>query len=119
MKFPYALLLALASCVNHNLDNSTGQSLRAAATFCQKPAGEMEWFQSLLLRMETDAGLRGDIYAVSIDGNLIFIHQPAIMSCLGCVLYDCSGNKIAASAVDPKKVIAGMKEENRIFYPYR
>lgn len=45
MKFPYALLLALASCVNHNLDNSTGQSLRAAATFCQKPAGEMEWFQ--------------------------------------------------------------------------
>jgi len=89
-----------------------------ATALCQKTGVEMQWFSILLQRAETDASLRGDIYAVSVDGHIIFAHQPMIMSCFGCVLYDCGGKKLDMANVDHAKVVAGMREENRIYSAY-
>ena len=109
-------LLFLVSCADHKFDNSSAQeSMTMAAVLCQKTVAEMVWFQDLLNRIEADESLRGDIYAVSIDSRIIFAHQPLIMSCYGCVLYDCNGNRIDMATVDHEKVVAGMVGRNRIY----
>jgi hypothetical protein len=108
--------LLLISCADHKFDtSSTEESLTMAGALCQKTRVEMVWFQSLLTRIETDELLRGDIFAFSVDGRIIISHQPLIMSCYGCVLYDCDGNKIDMATVNHEKVVAGMKAENRIY----
>ena len=78
----------------------------------------MKWYKDLLDDMEKDEALLGHIYAASIDGNMVFIHQPMIMSCLACVLYDCDGNKIDIATLDHEKLRVEITFENRIFRAY-
>lgn len=113
--------IALLSCAEDETDDtpfdntSTQESLNVAQVLCEKSAVEMQWFKTLLHQAATDESLRGDIYAVPVDGNILFAHQPWLMSCFGCVLYDCGGNKIDMATVDHEKVVAGMTADNRIF----
>ncbi|HET9486868.1 MAG TPA: hypothetical protein VFO54_05515, partial [Chryseosolibacter sp.] len=109
------LFLSIVSCANDDLENSATRAAFAAATLCQKPAHDMVWLETLLKQSQSDATLHGDMFAVSVDGNIVFIHQLTIMSCLGCVLYDCDGNRIDLSSIDHKKVVEGMHPENRIY----
>lgn len=90
-------------------------ALAKACVSCGKTPDEMEWFDNLLRLAGTDDALRGDIYVTSIDGNIVFIHQPLIMGCLACVLYDCDGNKIPPEDFDHEKLRVGMTTANRIF----
>ena len=109
----------LASCVNHDLLNTSAkEALAGGSILCKKSVDEMEWLKTLLQQSEADPALRGDIYAAPIDGTIIFVHQPLIMSCLACVLYDCDGNRIAAGSIAPEKLIAGMKPVNLIYRPF-
>ncbi len=59
--------------------------------------------------------LRGDVYAIKLDGRIIFLHQVWVVSCLACNLYDCDGNKIQPSTIDVEKLVAGMVPANRIY----
>jgi hypothetical protein len=75
----------------------------------------MSWLSTLVQQVQTDGALMGDIYAGSVDGRVMFVHQPMIMSCLACVVYDCDGNRIDTSTLDHEKIRTILKPENRIF----
>jgi len=93
-------------------------ALAKASVNCGKIPGEMKWLEDLLRVAKRDDVLRGDIYVTSIDGKVVFIHQPIIMGCLACVLYDCDGNKIRPEDFDHEKLRDGMTSSNRIFSPW-
>jgi hypothetical protein len=82
---------------------------------CGKPTEEMTWLEALIQQSETDMAMRGDIYAGVVEGRMLFIHQPMVMSCLACVIYDCDGNRIEASTLDHEKLRLIMGPENRIY----
>ena len=114
--YPKLLLLLTVSCVTHDFDNtSPAESLRLASALCKKNYAEMQWYKTLLQDIRSDQALVGDIYSVEVDGNRIFIHQPMIMSCWACVLYDCDGNKIPPNAIAPYHPHIKMTPENRIY----
>lgn len=110
------LLILGASCESDNLDPASHNgSIRLAGFYCGKSTAEMQWYSQLLDDMEKNVGLRGDIYVATIDGNVVLIHQPIVMSCLACVLYDCEGNKIDMATMDHEKLRLEMTFENRVF----
>lgn len=75
----------------------------------------MQWLGTLIENAKTNTGQMGDIYAVPYDGNTVFIHQPVVMSCLACLLYDCDGNRIDMATVDTQKLTRGMDHSTLIF----
>lgn len=73
----------------------------------------------LLERSEKDVTLSGNIYGFTLDGQTIFVHQPAIMSCLACLLYDCDGARIDLATIDDMQaVMEEMTPANLIYTPY-
>ena len=110
------LCLALAGC---NKDREPELStVQLGRWLCQKSAAEMAWLSTLVHQVQTDMALNGDIYAGSIDGQVMFVHQPLIMSCLACVVYDCDGNRIDTSTIDHQKLGTIIKPQNRIYKAY-
>lgn len=92
--------------------------VKLASMRCGKSVSEMQWLQDLIKLGEADMAKRGDIYAGSYDDQVIFIHQPLILSCLACVIYDCDGNKLDSSTMDVNKIILSMEPKNRIYRAY-
>lgn len=78
----------------------------------------MEWFRLLLTEMENNPGMLGDVYAIPLNGKTLFVHQPMIMSCFACVIYDCNGQSIPPSSVDQKALLEGFTEGNKIYRAY-
>lgn len=110
--------ITLISCVSHDFNNnSPGVVLSVARMLCNTSSEDMQWLKTLVQKSETDYSLRGSIYAVPFDGRIIFVHQPFIMSCYACVLYDCQGNKIDVATIDREKLRKGMKPANLIYNP--
>ena len=85
---------------------------------CQKSADEMSWLSTLVHQAQTDMAMFGDIYAGSVDGRVLFVHQPMVMSCLACIVYDCDGNRIEAHTIDHEKLRTILKPQNRIYKAY-
>jgi hypothetical protein len=77
----------------------------------------MAWFTTLL--QQASSSQIGAIYAANIDGRTFFIHQPLIMSCLACVIYDCDGNRIDIATVDLQRMAAAMTPGDRVYVPPR
>lgn len=78
----------------------------------------MLWLHALVQQMETDKSLSGDIYAGYAEGRIMFVHQPLIMSCLACIVYDCDGNRIDTATLDHEKIRLILKPQNRIYKAY-
>ena len=95
-----------------------GETLQVAASLCNKRPEDMQWLKTLLEKTRTDYSLAGDLYAGRVDDQVIFIHQPLIVSCLACVLYDCEGNALPAGSIAPEDLQLIMGEENRIHRAY-
>lgn len=110
--------ITLISCVNHDFNNNSPRVvLSVARMLCNASSEDMQWLKTLVQKSETDYSLRGPMYAVPFDDRIIFVHQPFIMSCYACVLYDCQGNKIDVSTIDREKLRKGMKPANLIYNP--
>ena len=110
------LSLTLFSCVKHDLDPiSPDNALLLARSMCGKDAGEMQWFSALLKAGENDFAQRGDIYAIELDGNVVFVHQPMILSCVACRLYDCDGSIIQLTIDNHEKVRKGMNSARKVY----
>jgi hypothetical protein len=119
----FALLVLLLSCVNHEFpfDDDNLPSIQAIAA---KKCGhsDMGWFATVLQQAQGISttgytSTMGYIYAVSVDGRVLFIHQPLIMSCLACIIYDCYGNRVDIATVDLQKVAAAMTPANLLYTP--
>jgi hypothetical protein len=112
------ILVTVAACVSDDFDkNSPKMAAIVSSKLCGKAASDMKWLEDLIQNSQTDGTLHGDVYAVKLDGRVIFIHQPMIMSCLACVLYDCEGNPIAMSTIDWEKLRDLMNSSSKIYTP--
>jgi hypothetical protein len=106
------LFLLIFACEDNDLKLAP---VEMAGLHCGKNVAEMQWLQDLIKLGETNMAKRGDIYVGSYDGQVIFVHQPVILSCLACIIYDCQGNKLDPSAMDLQKVVLNMESKNRIY----
>ena len=104
--------IVLFSCTDHKL---LPDPMVTACEKCGKSQAEMQWLGTLIENAKTNTGQMGDIYAVPYDGNTFFIHQPVAMSCLACLVYDCSGNRIDIATIDTQKLTRGMNRSTLIF----
>lgn len=107
--------ITLYACVNHDL---SPDPIEVACKQCGKSKSEMQWLQSLIESAKADTPLMGDIYAVPFGGRTIFLHQPMVMSCVACVLYDCEGNRIDASTIDIQQFMKNVNSSTRIYTPF-
>jgi hypothetical protein len=116
MKIRLVALVVLIGCVNHDVrDPAKDVALQAACDRCGKAAAEMFWFQELVDKAEEDKAWKGTIYAGSLDGAVIIIHQPLVSSCLACKVYDCDGNRLTLTPEQAELVIAQMTILNQIY----
>jgi hypothetical protein len=106
--------ILLLSCANHEFRDDP---MTITCKKCGKSSSDMQWMASLLENTKTNPSLFGDIYAVPLDGSIIIIHQPIIMSCFACVLYDCDGNRLEHGTLDLQKLLKGMNSANLVYSP--
>jgi hypothetical protein len=113
---PVILFIVLISCAKEDVDSSSSlHTVSTARALCGKSAAQMQWLADVIRESETDITLKGDIYALSVDGKIMFVHQPMISSCLACVLYDCEGNRLPSSTVDHAQIVEGMRQSTKIY----
>jgi hypothetical protein len=93
-------------------------AITRAMDLCQSSSTEMTWLQVLIAESKSDPYFNGPIYAVPLADRVIFVHQPYVMSCLGCLLYDCGGNVVERSEVDLEALVSGMTDSNMIYNPF-
>lgn len=115
-----AAALACSSDNNESKGTPLGLALKRAGSFCNVSQNEMDWLLKLIAEIESkdsDLSLQGPIYAFRSNGQGIFMHQPWIMSCLGCILYDCKGNRIDPQDIDQSVLSAGFQSLTEIYSP--
>jgi hypothetical protein len=114
------LVTLVVCCTDHQFPNQDpGTVIVVACAKCHVPSEQMQWLQTLIADMKTDVSSRGDIYAISLDNKTLFVHQPLIMSCLGCALYECDGTRPDRATINLEALHAQMSQSNIIYsYPY-
>ena len=98
-----------------SLNEEQVSAVRKACVACSESKIEMAWMTAIIEEGKDDAAKAGFIYSIEQDGRVIFIHQMWVLSCLGCVLYDCNGERIELHEVDHEDVISKMTEANLIY----
>ena len=112
----FLVLLLLTACVNHEFpNNDVATAVDRACKLCNKPISEMMWFAEIVRKADSDPGLQGNIYKARIDDQVLFIHQPAIMSCVACVVYNCNGDRVSADPALIEKIIPFFTTEHLLF----
>src|SRR5688572_19182391 len=109
------LITLLLSCERSDTGTPAARAVGMACITCGKTPSEMQWLKALILQSEVDMSLRGNIYRGYYDTQVIIIHQPMIMSCLACVIYDCDGNRLDTSVMDHEKIRLNMDSHNLIY----
>jgi len=112
-----AALMACSSDENDPKVESLALAAKRAAVFCNTSPGEMDWVMDLIESSKGDPALAGPIYAFRSNGQAVFMHQPWVMSCLGCVLYDCEGNRLEFGAIDQGALTEGFQNLTKIYFP--
>lgn len=111
------VLAVLLSCDDSNQESTLSRPVAIACAQCNKKPGEMAWLQNLIHLAKTDPSLMGAIYTGQHQGRVVFIHQPVVMSCLACVVYDCDGNKLDTSTLDHESLRLLMDRWHKIYAP--
>ena len=112
-----ASALACSSDENELKVSSTALAVKRAAVFCHVPQSEMTWLALLIEASKDDISLAGPIYAFHSNEQSVFMHQPWIMSCMGCIMYDCEGNRLDPQLVDQTELWAGFQNLTPIYSP--
>lgn len=112
-----ASALACSSDENELKVSATSLAVKRAAVFCNVPQSEMTWLALLIEATKDDISTAGPIYAFRSNGEGIFMHQPWIMSCMGCILYDCEGNRMDSQEIDATALTAGFQNLTEIYVP--
>lgn len=112
-----AAILACSSNDNDLRQESPAIAIKRAADFCDSPKSEMKWVSDLIESSKDDPALAGPIYAFRSNGQAVFMHQPWIMSCLACILYDCDGNRLDSQTIDQEALTMGFQNLTKNYYP--
>jgi hypothetical protein len=115
----FLLAFALLSC---NKNELSPEETFMAHTPCgvKNPVKDLPWLKEIINKAEsvTERGTyAGTIHLVEYEGQSYFIHQPYVMSCMACVVYDCEGNKLPVISEPDKHMalIERMSEKNIIY----
>lgn len=112
-----AAVLACSSDDDEIKATNPALAVKRAARFCDVPQGEMTWLYVLIESSQSDPQLEGPIYAFRSNGQGIIMHQPWLRSCLGCILYDCAGNRLDFQDIDATALSAGFQNLTEIYAP--
>jgi hypothetical protein len=116
MKIRLLFLIILAGCVNHDVRKPAKEfAMNSACERCNKTSSEMFWFQGLLDKAEDEEAWQGNVYAGELNGSVIFIHQPFLVSCVACHVYDCDGNRLTLTSDQLQLAAEQMTEQNSIY----
>ena len=116
MKSRFLVFLFICACASDNFSNKNPQTaLRRARLACTADQNDMEWFETLLNRMQQEVTAEGRLYMGRVDGIVYFIHQPLMMSCLACVVYDCTGTRVELSQESLPKLQSLISQDNIIY----
>ena len=112
-----AMVMMMTACTSHNIvNNNISAVLEKARGKCDNSTEEMSWLQDLIIHAEKN-GQQGNIYAVHLDNETIIIHQPFVMSCLACNLYNCAGEKLDFAHHRTEELLSSLTEKNLIYNP--
>lgn len=116
MKVRIFILIVLTACANHDLRKPSKEfAMQRACEQCNKTTSEMFWFQGLLDKAETEESWKGTIYAGELNDETIFVHQPVIVSCMACHVYDCDGNRRTLTSDELQLAANQMTDANKIY----
>lgn len=90
------------------------QAISMASLQCQNK-DTLDWLREIISRSENETEYKGSIYAIPYSSGLVFLHQPWISSCFGCILYSCEGQHVSLSEGEKNEIMAGAKAENLIY----
>src|SRR5689334_3684068 len=83
-------------------------AVRAACAKCRLNTSQMTWLSLKIKEAQEKPEKNGNFYAISTSACVVIVHQPVVMSCLGCVRFDCSGNTpTLSSEVISNEVVPG------------
>jgi hypothetical protein len=114
----FTVFSILLSCSSQGLEGplTADAAVYAACKKCQMSAVQMTWLSLKIKESKEKPEKSGNFWAISTSAGVIIAHQPTVMSCLGCVLFDCNGNTPSLSpSVVANEVIPGMNSTNLIY----
>ena len=107
--------LFLFSCSNDFISTEPW-AIRTACAKCGMSAVEMRWLAVRIQEAKDDVTKSGNFYAVPTSEGVVIIQQPVIMSCLGCLRFDCHGiTPTLSESVIKDELIQGMNSGNLIY----
>jgi hypothetical protein len=75
----------------------------------------MPWLDEKIREAQSSPSKDGSFYAITTSAGVVIVHQPIVLSCMGCLRYDCFGNTpTLTEKVITDEVIPGMVDANRI-----
>lgn len=119
MKKYLSLFLVLAcACADHDTQKfDKASAMTKVAILCDTSSSDLAWLSEVLDKAQKGGGLEGPVYAFRYSKGVAIVHQPVIMSCFACALYDCSGTLIADRSGIEEEIMGGIKNENLILKP--
>ncbi|MEJ7644157.1 MAG: hypothetical protein WKF87_06160 [Chryseolinea sp.] len=121
-RFTFFLLVLIAGCAKSDLDVSryaiNEQTFDVAAANCMD-VENLDWLSDLIKRAEEDIAYKGSIYLINLKEQRVFLHQPWVSSCFGCLLYNCNGEVVTLTEADRSEVIARVLDENLIYTSFQ
>ena len=113
LRTPHLLLFIaiLFGCSDENLEkDKVDTAVARASIYCGSSSAQLSWLRLIIEESEKDGTLKGNIYTFQSNGKTVFMHQPWIMSCLGCIMYDCQGNRLKPEDIDQEKLANGFQD---------
>ncbi len=107
----------LPGCDDDAKKNPVDIAMERAAIYCASSSSQLVWLKTLIEKSGEDPSLAGRIYTFQSDGRTVFMLQPWIMSCLGCIMYDCQGNRLEAEDIDRAMLANGFQDLTLIYDP--
>lgn len=110
-------LLLLFACADHDtrtFDKST--AMKKVELLCLASSAPLTWLSDLLDSAQTGEW-KGNVYAFRYSSGVAIVHQPMIMSCLGCRVYGCGGLSITLTSDLQQEITSNMNDKNIILKP--
>lgn len=112
----FLLLTVLFSCNENDGPMTSSGAVDAACAKCHLNAFQMQWLSERIQEAQEKPEKNGNFYLISTSEGIVIVHQPAIMSCLGCLRFNCIGGTPTLSAsVIEHELVPGMNSDNLIY----
>jgi len=106
---PFVCLAMLLACSDSDV-NLKDVAIEKACKACQTESADMDWLRTIVNKND------GNVYAIHTSEGMMIVHQPVVMSCMGCVRYTCSGLLVGyLTDTFEQELLTGIKKSNLIY----